>query len=1536
MRTKDLLLTKGIPFFLLLFFLLTTTTQAENLMVCGDTYSLGPVAGATALQATANGTFASTTTCSCPPGAVVVGYEGTSGAWIDSYRLACKTLNPDGTLSAATTYTCYNGSSFGPTQQGPFITPGNNALIGGYIRGGDWFDYVQGHYQSIAYIGDQMSNSTGSSTLPGFVNAFGGSDLGTVFVPDGNVIVGMITRNTNFPSGVEWQYAPIIKTDNTPPTAICQNVTAMLDVSGAATITAAQVDNGSSDACGIASMSLSNTTFDCDDVIPNLPLPFVINHAGRDFTISTFNINSTGNNNTYVTPGSTVSVTLNWNSVYASTYCPGCVQQFYVGLGMETSNCLYSGNTSSPRSGSQTFTFTAPTTPGTYFFQSSSSLQFSCINPANYANTINNAIGSIVVTNNIPITVLTVTDNTGNIATCSATINVVDNITPTATCQDVTVMLDSMGVATITPADIDNGSSDNCAITSMTLNNTDFDCDDLIPNFSLPFVRSFAGRDFTISSFDINSTGNNNSYVTPGSTVSVNLNWNSVYASTYCSGCIQQFYVGLGTETTNCLYSGNTSSPRSGTESFTFTAPTTPGTYYFHASSSLQFSCILPSGYSTSSVGAIGSIVVGPIPQTVLTVMDASGNTSTCSAVVTVEDDIAPIPMCQDITVTMDSDGMATITAADIDNGSSDNCAITNMTIDQSTFGCADVLPAFPLPFVEIYAGRELSINTFDINGTGNNNTFVAPGSTVSVYVDWKSEYVSTYCPGCIQQYYVGLGTETTNCLYSGNTSAPRVGSQSFNFTAPTTPGTYYFHASSSLQFSCILPGGYSTSSVGAIGSIVVGAAPITVLTVSDASGNSSSCSAIVTVEDNIAPVAMCQDVTVILDSSGVATITAGDVDNGSSDNCSITSMTLSQSTFGCGDALPTFPMPFEASYAGRDFTISSFDIDGTGNNNTYVAPGATVSVSLDWNSAYASTYCPGCIQQFYVGLGTETTNCLYSGSTSSPRSGTESFTFTAPTTPGVYYFHASSSLQFSCILPASYSTSSAGAIGAIVVGSTPTTILTVTDASGNSSTCSANVTVVDNIAPVAMCQEVTVMLDSSGVATITGMDIDDGSTDNCSIDNMTVSPSSFDCSAIGVNAVVFTVTDIFGNTSTCTANVTVEEDIAPIALCQDLTVMLDSSGVATITGMDIDNGSSDNCAIDSMSVSPSSFDCNSIGSNPVVFTVRDIFGNTSTCTANVTVLDNIAPIAMCQDLTFTLDNSGTVVISETDIDNGSSDNCGITSMTLDETTFDCNDLGINPVVLTLSDASGNTSTCTSMVTILAGNACNNLAVVVRLKAWLEGPYSSTTGLMSDNLRSSNLIPLTEPYTGLGYTPALQGGGETIDPSVLATTGPDAIVDWILVELRNSTDFTIVMASKAVLIQADGDVVDLDGYSPVTIEGLGPDTYYIALMHRNHLGVMTPGAMPLSLTSAVYDFKTGQAYGNLGGGVQKSIGPGVFGLYEGDLDFSGIINASDRSTAWNTRNTSGYMLEDSNFDGTCNASERSQTWNNRNKDSKIP
>ncbi|QTN38523.1 hypothetical protein HZ996_04960 [Cryomorphaceae bacterium] len=118
------------------------------------------------------------------------------------------------------------------------------------------------------------------------------------------------------------------------------------------------------------------------------------------------------------------------------------------------------------------------------------------------------------------------------------------------------------------------------------------------------------------------------------------------------------------------------------------------------------------------------------------------------------------------------------------------------------------------------------------------------------------------------------------------------------------------------------------------------------------------------------------------------------------------------------------------------------------------------------------------------------------------------------------------------------------------------------------------------------------------------------------------------------------------GNVSTCTSTVTVEDNVAPVASCQDLTIQLDAGGAASITAQDVDNGSSDACGVASIAIDNSSFGCANVGMNTVTLTVTDVNGNVSTCTSTVTVEDNVAPVASCQDLTIQLDAGGAASIT--------------------------------------------------------------------------------------------------------------------------------------------------------------------------------------------------------------------------------------------------------------------------------------------------
>ncbi|MGW1453546.1 LamG-like jellyroll fold domain-containing protein [Salegentibacter agarivorans] len=259
---------------------------------------------------------------------------------------------------------------------------------------------------------------------------------------------------------------------------------------------------------------------------------------------------------------------------------------------------------------------------------------------------------------------------------------------------------------------------------------------------------------------------------------------------------------------------------------------------------------------------------------------------------------------------------------------------------------------------------------------------------------------------------------------------------------------------------------------------------------------------------------------------------------------------------------------------------------------------------------------------------------------------------------------------------------------------------VTVTDATGEQDDASFDVTVEDSKDPLVATRDIYISLNSSGTNSIQAIEIDNGSTDNCGIENITISKESFTCDDVGDNIVTLTVTDVNGNSASKTATVKVQDNIEPEVVTKNITVQLDESGQANIIADDIDNGSNDICGIQSTSLDTTSFDCNNIGENTVTLTVTDINGNSDSKTATVTVEDKIAPQVITQDITVQLDENGTASITADQIDNGSNDTCGIQSISLDITSFDCTDIGENNVTLTVTDKNDNSNTGTSIVTV--------------------------------------------------------------------------------------------------------------------------------------------------------------------------------------------------------------------------------------------
>lgn len=260
---------------------------------------------------------------------------------------------------------------------------------------------------------------------------------------------------------------------------------------------------------------------------------------------------------------------------------------------------------------------------------------------------------------------------------------------------------------------------------------------------------------------------------------------------------------------------------------------------------------------------------------------------------------------------------------------------------------------------------------------------------------------------------------------------------------------------------------------------------------------------------------------------------------------------------------------------------------------------------------------------------------------------------------------------------------------------------LTITDENGNQACGTAVVTVDDNLSPVVITQNIIVELNENGEAFIEALDVDNGSTDNCAIESMELDIANFTCDNVGENTVILTVTDVNGNSAEATATVTVQDNLAPLVIAMDITVELDENGDASITADDVDNGSTDNCGIESKELDITGFNCENLGVNEVTLTVTDVNGNASFATSQVTVVDNLPPVVITQNILIQLDESGEATITPADIDNGSYDNCGIESMELDVDFFTSDDVGENTVSLTVFDLNGNSASETAVVTVL-------------------------------------------------------------------------------------------------------------------------------------------------------------------------------------------------------------------------------------------
>ena len=152
------------------------------------------------------------------------------------------------------------------------------------------------------------------------------------------------------------------------------------------------------------------------------------------------------------------------------------------------------------------------------------------------------------------------------------------------------------------------------------------------------------------------------------------------------------------------------------------------------------------------------------------------------------------------------------------------------------------------------------------------------------------------------------------------------------------------------------------------------------------------------------------------------------------------------------------------------------------------------------------------------------------------------------------------------------------------------------------------------------------------------------------------------------------------------------------------------------------------------------------------------------------------------------------------------------------------------------------------------GSKCFGVTINVRVN--LQGALinANENGLMRDDLRKADVIPLKEPYSDMPHLHHVgEGGGEVISRQTLKITGNNAMVDWVIIELRSDIKKDSIVATRSGILQRDGDVVDVDG-GPIKFFRVPSGDYHVGVRHRNHLGIITRSSLFLSPSPTLIDF----------------------------------------------------------------------------------
>jgi len=849
------------------------------------------------------------------------------------------------------------------------------------------------------------------------------------------------------------------------------------------------------------------------------------------------------------------------------------------------------------------------------------------------------------------IKTLIVTDESNNTTTCQATIIVRDTIRPICNGKTLNKIINGNGNASFSAIDLNDNSSDNCGNLTFSASKTMFNCAD---------VRKTNIITLTVT----DQSGNSSSCP-----VEVKL----TDPNDYC-GCLSDITAPVCQSkniTLNLDASGNVNlTPEMIND----------GSFDFCSDITFQIE-----GASSFDCNNLGSQIVN------LVVKDQANNASFCTAEVIIQDKLKPSCSISP-NFYLDQNGQVALNKDHPNITLDDNCGIVNIISNPLVFSCNSI------------GSRFVSLTVSDASGNTNicaQNITIRDTIKPTCTIPPKTFYLQANGQVLITQNQLNI-TSNDNCVEV----------------------TSFFNNTN-----------YNCNNIGMN--------PVSAI-VQDASGNMNTCFTLITIQDTIRPICRSKTINKIIGNNGGATILASELNNNSTDNCGNVTFTASKTIFNCTDVLTTNLVTLTVTDQSGNSSSCPVEVTILDPNEfcacltdvtTPVCKTKNITLDLDINGNAILTpelindgsfdACSDIMLQIEGvsafdcnSLGDQIVNLVVTDQANNVSFCPATVTVQDKQLPNCILsptvFHLDQTgnvmvikdnLDISVNDNCSEVTTIFDALNFNCQDIGPKNIIvSVFDASGNTNVCSTLITITDTIKPTCSIGSKTFYLSPDGQVNINQDQLFITSNDNCAGVTTTFNSINYNCNDLGVKNISATVSDVTGNTNICTTQITVSDTIRPTCSIPGRTIFLDTNGQASLTQAQLSIAANDNCAGVITTFNTVNYTCNDAGTKNIMATVRDVAGNSNSCTAQITISDTIRPVCILRDTIVTsTDGNGAIVI----FNGRATDNCaeGLT-LSYSQPSDQFYPCGEYNIIMSARDGSGNTSTCQFKLTVKDCDGC--------------------------------------------------------------------------------------------------------------------------------------------------------------------------------------------------------------------------------------